>query len=38
MSKQERIYCKIGQAVIEGIQMLGLATLFVGMFIYGIMK
>lgn len=38
MSKQEKMYCKLGQAVVEGIQMLGLATMFVGMFIIGIMK
>lgn len=37
MSKQERMYCKIGQAVVEGIQMMGLATVFVGIFIIGIM-
>lgn len=36
MSKKERMYCKIGQAVVEGIQVLGLATVFVATFIVGI--
>ena len=34
MSKQEKFYCKVGQAVVEGIQILGLAGLSVGLFIY----
>lgn len=38
MSKQEKMYCKIGQAVVEGMQMIGLATMFAGIFIIGIMK
>jgi len=38
MTKKEKFYCKLGQAVEEGIQMLGLAMFFAGILVYGIMR
>lgn len=38
MTKEQKRYCKIGQAVIEGIQMIGLVLIIITTFIYGIMN
>ena len=38
MSKQDKFYCKLGQAVVEGIQIMGLAGLFVGLFLYWVVR
>ena len=38
MTKEERRYYKLGQAVVEGIQMIGLTAMFVTTFLIGIMK
>lgn len=38
MTKRERMYCKIGQAVVEMAITISMALVFDAMFIYAIMK
>lgn len=33
MSKQEKFYCKIGQAVVNGLMLLGVSGTFLAMFL-----
>lgn len=33
MSKEQKIYCKVGQAICEGLGCLAVSTVFLGMFL-----
>ena len=33
MSKEQKIYCKIGQAIVEGLGCLAISAVFLGMFL-----
>lgn len=38
MSKQEKFYCKIGQAVANGIMLLGFCTTWIAIIVYALVK
>lgn len=38
MSKQEKFYCKIGQAVVNGIIALGFCTTWIAIIVYALVK
>ena len=33
MTREQKIYCKIGQAVVNGLMMLGISGIFLAMFL-----
>ncbi len=38
MTKKEKFYCRLGQAVEKGIYILGLTTVYVGIFLIWVMR
>ena len=38
MSKQEKFYCKIGQAVVNGLMLLGFCTTWIAIIVYALVK
>lgn len=38
MSREQKIYCKIGQAVTNGLIMLGFCSAWIAMLVYALVK
>ena len=38
MSREQAIYCKIGQAVVNGIMLLGFCTTWIAIIVYALVK
>lgn len=38
MSREQAIYCKIGQAVVNGLMLLGFCTTWIAIIVYALVK
>lgn len=38
MTREQKIYCKIGQAVVNGLMLLGFCTTWIAIIVYALVK
>ena len=38
MTRKQKIYCKIGQAVVNGLMLLGFCTTWIAIIVYALVK